>query len=72
LAFAGVYFFFTLIRGGYEFITAGGDKDAIQSARKRIFNSLIGVSIIFGVFAFVFLVETLFGLPIRNFSIPNV
>jgi hypothetical protein len=72
LAFAGVYFMFNLIRGGYEFITAGGDKESVQTARKRIVNALIGIVVVFSVYAFVFLMETLFGIPIRSINIPNI
>src|SRR3989339_1626489 len=66
----GVYFFFNLLRGGFEYINAGGEKDKIHQAYERIKNSLLGVVIILSAFVFVFIVETLFGISIRSFNIP--
>jgi len=69
---AGVYFFINILLGGYSFITAGGDKEAVQKAQKRIVNSLVGIIIVFSVFAILFVVETLFGVNLRNPNIPNI
>jgi len=68
----GVYFFFNLLRGGFEYITAGGEKDKIHQAYERIKNSLLGVVIILSTFVILFIVETLFGVSIRTFDIPNL
>ncbi len=68
----GIYFFFQLFIGGYNFLTAGGDKDAVQKAQLRIRNAVIGIVLILSVFAIVYIVETVFGIPIRLFTIPNV
>jgi hypothetical protein len=72
LGLAGLYFFFNLLRGGYEYITAGGDKEGVQKAQGRIRNALFGVVIIFSVFVIIYIVETLFGLNIRQLNIPNI
>ena len=68
--FAGVYFFIMLLRGGYEYINAGGDKEAVQKAQKRLTNAFIGIIIVFSAFAFLYVVEVLFGVDIRKFNIP--
>jgi hypothetical protein len=72
LGFGGLYFFFHLIRSGYEYITAGGDKEALQKATARIRSALIGVVILFSIFAIIFVVETLFGISIIRFNIPVI
>jgi cytochrome bd-type quinol oxidase subunit 2 len=74
LAFAvgGLIFFFMLLRGGYSYITAGGDKDALDRAKKTISHALIGVALLFSIFAIITVVETLFGISLRNPSLPTL
>lgn len=67
---AGVFFFGNLLFGGIQYIFAGGDKEAVQRAQKRITNALIGIVIVLSVFAITFVVEVLFGISILNFTIP--
>ncbi len=68
---AGIYFFYMLLRGGYEYITSGGDKEAVQKAQRRLTNAFIGIIITFSVFALLFIIETVFGISIRTFNIPK-
>jgi hypothetical protein len=35
-----------LIWGAFEWITSGGDKDAVGKARNRILNALIGLAVL--------------------------
>ncbi len=72
LGTAGVIFFFMLLRGGYEYLTAGGDKEAVQKATKRLTTSFIGIAIIFSLFALVFIVEALFGISLLQINIPTI
>jgi len=58
LGAAGIISFFMLLWGGIEYITAGGDKERTQSAAKRLTAALIGLAIVFSVFAIIFVVET--------------
>ena len=61
-----------LLWGGIEYITAGGDKERTQSASKRLTAALIGLAIVFSIFAIIYLVETLFGVSITKFTIPVI
>ena len=70
LGAAGIIAFIMLLIGGIQWITAGGDKEAVEKARKRITSALIGLAITFSIFAIIFVVETLFGVSIREFRIP--
>lgn len=72
LGVGGIIAFFMLVWGGIEYITAGGDKEATQKSVKRITNALIGLSLLLSVFAIIFVVETLFGIPIKTFTIPII
>jgi len=56
---AGIWFLFLLITGAIQWMGAGGDKGAIEDARKRILNGVIGLAI---VVAAIFLVDIVGGL----------
>jgi hypothetical protein len=58
-----VWFIFVLLTGGIAYLTAGADKGAVESARKKITNGVIGLLVTrFGIFL-VNLVGELFGIP---------
>ena len=61
-----IWFIFVLITGAIGIISAGGDKAALESARKRITTGLVGlVVVILGIFI-VDLIGTLIGIPVLN------
>jgi hypothetical protein len=64
-----IVFFFMLILGAIQWITSGGDKNAVESARGRIGQALIGIIILFSVFAIVKVVENIFGINILMLDI---
>jgi cytochrome bd-type quinol oxidase subunit 2 len=72
LGLGGLFFFFMFILGGYQYITAGGDKEAVQKAMARLRNSLIGIAILLSVFMIIWFVETIFGISIIQINIPNL
>jgi len=50
-AIAALVVLFMLVWGAYEWITSGGDKEAVGKARGRILNALIGLAILAVAFA---------------------
>lgn len=62
-------FFFMLLIGGVQWITSGGDKAGVESARGRITSALIGLVILFSTFAIAKLIETFFGISILTLDI---
>ncbi len=72
LGAAGIIAFIMLLVGGIQWVLAGGDKEAVEHARKRITGALIGLAIAFSVFAIIFLAENIFGIPITKFTIPVI
>jgi hypothetical protein len=61
---AGIYAFINFIIAGYGYMSAGGDSKAIAAAWARIWQSLMGLVIIVGSFAFAALLgQVLFGDP---------
>lgn len=69
---AGVVFFFMLLVGGYQYLTAGGDKEAVQRATKRLTTSFVGIAIVFSLFALVFIIEALFGVSLLQINVPTI
>lgn len=65
LLIAGVlFFFFIFIIGGIRWIISGGDKTQIESARNTILNAVIGLVVLFALFAILQLIEILFDVSI--------
>lgn len=51
ITLGGLALLVMLILGGFEWITAGGDKGKIESARERITQSIIGLLVLLGTVA---------------------
>lgn len=69
---AGLITFFFLLLGGIQWITAGGDKEGTEKARKKITAALIGLAIVFSAYAIAFLVKQIFGIDLISITIPSV
>ncbi|KKU29136.1 MAG: hypothetical protein UX80_C0019G0007 [Candidatus Amesbacteria bacterium GW2011_GWA2_47_11b] len=67
-----VVFFFMLITGAVEYITAGGDKERTTSSTKRLTNAIIGLAILLSLFVILRLVKTIFGIDILQLEIPVI
>lgn len=67
-----IYFFFMLLMGGIAWIGSGGDKNAMESAKGKITNALVGIVIMFSVFAIAKLVEIFFGISILTLDIGSL
>lgn len=64
-----VIFFFMLAIGAIQWITSGGDKQALEAARGRISNALIGIIILFSLFAVLDLIHIFFNITIMTLDI---
>lgn len=62
-------FFFMLIMGAIQWITGGGDKQALEGARSKISNAIVGIIILLSVFAILNLVEVFFKINIMTLDI---
>lgn len=54
------------IRGGYLWLTAGGDKAQVENARSSITNAILGLAILASVFAIFTLIDVFFGIGITD------
>jgi hypothetical protein len=69
LGIAGVLAFLFLLFGGTQWITAGGDKDALDKSRKRIVQALIGLAVVFSAYAIIFIIRVLFNVNLVQFTL---
>ncbi|MFC1625588.1 hypothetical protein ACFL1Q_00900 [Patescibacteria group bacterium] len=66
---AVLIFFFVLIIAAIQWISSGGDKTAMESARGRITSALVGIVILLSSFALIKIVEAFFGINILTLDI---
>lgn len=64
-----VIFLFMLIWGAIAWISSGGDKAAIESARGRITAALVGIVVLLSTFAIIVVIESFFGVDILTLDI---
>lgn len=64
-----IIFFFTLVIGAIQWISSGGDKQGLESARGKITNAMIGIILLFAAFALVNLIEIFFKINILSLDI---
>ncbi|MBI2600524.1 hypothetical protein HYW42_01110 [Candidatus Daviesbacteria bacterium] len=60
-----------LIWGAFEWITSGGDKDAVGKARGKILNALIGLAVLAVAFAIASLAAQFTGINLFEIIIPT-
>ena len=60
---AFIWFTFLMVTGGYGFMSAGGDKQALETARKKITTGIVGVIIVIAAVFIVDLIGELIGIP---------
>lgn len=67
-----IFFFFILILGAIQWISSGGDKNALEEAKHKITNAIIGIVILFSVFAILKVIENFFGISILTLDIGSL
>ena len=62
---AGVLiFFFIFVMGAIQWMTSGGDKAAVESARGKVINAIVGLVLLFLLFVILRLIGQFFGLDV--------
>ncbi|MGI8420544.1 MAG: hypothetical protein ACR2LN_07950 [Candidatus Levyibacteriota bacterium] len=72
LVIAAVISLFFLIFGGIRWITSGGDKAKVDSARQTITAAIVGLVIAFLSFFILNVVLQFFGLSLSNLVLPTI
>lgn len=70
LILASLLFVFNLLMGGIKIILSGGEKEALDTAKRQILNSLLGIVIVFSSWAILLQVSQFFGVNLLVFEIP--
>lgn len=60
---AVIYFIWHIVFAGYHLIASQGDPKKIESAKNEITHSLLGLGVVFSVFAILSFVRIIFGIP---------
>ncbi len=66
---ASIIFFFMIVTGAIGWISSGGDKTALESARGKISSAIIGIVILFATFAIIKVIEGFFAIKILTIDI---
>jgi len=74
LGFVGgsLIFVFFLITGAITWMTSGGDKGKLESARGRLSNAIVGFVLLLVVFALIQIIEKFFGINILLLDIDAI
>lgn len=71
LALATIAAFFFLLWGGIQWITSGGDKAGVEAAQHRIQAALLGLLIVFSIWALFTVVGNFIGINPFNLTLPS-
>ena len=63
---ASLWFGLQIILSGYDWISSGGDKGKIETARNKITYSIIGLTIVVSAWVIISLIGKMLGLDILN------
>ena len=70
LALGGLAALAWLLYGGITWLTAGGSKEKLENTRDRIINAIIGIAILFSIFAFVNYIGPIIGFDLLAIPLP--
>ena len=71
IVLGGLAFILYFLWGGFQWITAGGEKSKIEEARGKITQGLIGLAILAASFVIIKFLETALGLDLLNITWPT-
>jgi len=67
-----ILFVVIMITGAIQWISSGGDKNALEGARGKITNAIVGIVLLFTVYAIIRLVQDFFGITILTLDISKL
>ena len=67
---AGLLFFIYLLFGAFQYLTAGGDDKAVQTAKKSLTNASIGLGIVVFSYFIAEILSVVLGIDILQLDIP--
>jgi|SRR3989344_636876 len=67
-----IFFVFQLVTGGVAWIQSAGDKAALEQARGKVIQAVIGLFVLMLSFAIVTLIEGIFNITLLNIDIAGL
>jgi hypothetical protein len=71
MAIVGLVLLFMLIKGGFAYITSGGDKEQTAKAKSTLTYAIVGLLVAVGAWLIIRLIEEFTGLNLHIFQIPR-
>lgn len=68
----GLAFLLYTLWGGIDWIMAGGDKQKVEDARKKITQGVIGLAILAGSYVLFLFIEQALGIDLLNIQWPTI
>jgi len=72
LGLSGIMAFINILIGGLQWILSGGEKEALDKAKRRIIHSLIGLGIVFSSYALLYIIRVLFNVDLIQLNISQI
>jgi len=69
--FAGIVFFFMFIKGGFEYLTSGGDPKKTAKATSTLTMSIVGLVGVIISFLIIKFIQNFTNVDVTNFVIPQ-
>jgi len=69
--FAGIVFFFMFIKGGFEYLTSGGDPKKTAKATSTLTMSIVGLVGVIVSFLIIKFIQNFTGVNVTDFVIPG-
>lgn len=65
-AIAAIWFIFSFITGAIQWLSSGGDKQALQTAVKKLTHSVIGLLVVVASYGLIIAISNVFGIKILD------
>lgn len=72
LAGGVLIFMIYFLMGAIRWITSGGDKGQLENARNQVLHAIVGLIVLFSLFAILKLIQTLFDVDILNIDVGRI
>ncbi len=69
IGFAGIVFFIMFIVGGFSYLTAGGNPQAVEGAKKTLTYAIMGLVFIVLAYLILTLIKSFTGVDVTTFKI---
>jgi hypothetical protein len=69
---AAILFAFMILTGGIRWITSTGDKGKLELAQAQITHAIIGLGVVFLLYAMINIINVVFGVDLLKLTLPKL